>query len=133
MIVPTLVYGSPCYGLSKYNISRLENTQKRIVQWIIPRKESYQEKLEKMSISPLPMYIQFINLGGRFAYRNLPIPIISFSRFSLFQLDRPKNKTLENDFYQTCRLPDFLRLDITDQTNLKELLTLVWQNFDQFH
>ena len=51
MIVPILVYGSPCYGLSKYTISQLENTQKRIVQWIIPRKKVVEkEKLEKLSI-----------------------------------------------------------------------------------
>ena len=50
MIVPIFVYGSPCYGLSKYNISQLENTQKRIFKWIIPRKESYKENLEKLSI-----------------------------------------------------------------------------------
>ena len=143
MIVPILVYGSPCYGLSKYDISQLENTQKRIVKWNIPRKEPYKEKLEKLSILPLPMYIQINNLlllskilGGRYDSQNLQIPIVSsFSRFSLFQLDRPKNKTLENDFfYQTCRLSDFLRLDITDQTNLKKkLITLFLAEFQQLH
>ena len=137
-----LVYGSPCYGLSKYNISQLENTQKRIVKWIIPRKDSYKEKLEKVPILPLPVYIQINNLlllskilGGRYDSQNLQLPIISsFSRLSMFQLDRPKNKTLENDFFhQTCRLSDFLRLNITNQTNLKKkVLTLFWQNFNNF-
>ena len=47
-IVPILVYGSPCYGLSKHTISQLENTQEMIAQWNIPRKESYKEKLEKL-------------------------------------------------------------------------------------
>ena len=129
-----------CYGLSKYTISQLENTQKNRshpVQWIITRKESYKEKLEKLSILPQPMYIQINNLlilsktlGERYDSQTFQIPILSsFSRFSLFQLDRPKNKTMENDlFYQNCLLSDLL--DISDQTSLKKLLTLFLQNFD---
>ena len=130
MILPIFVFGIPCYDLSKYTFSQLENTQKRIVQYIIPRKVSYKEKLEKLSISPLPiiandmMYIRINNLlllseilGGRYDYQKLQILVICpFSCFCLFRLDRPKNKTLENIFYQTCRLLDFLRLDINDQT-----------------
>ena len=32
MIVPILVYGSPCYGLSRYVMTQLENVQKRVVK-----------------------------------------------------------------------------------------------------
>ena len=90
MIIPIFVYGSPCYGLSKYAISQLENTQKRIVQWIIPRKESNKEKLETLAISLLPMYIQISNLvllskklGGRNDSQKLLILSYHHSRASL--------------------------------------------------
>ena len=38
--------------------------------------------------------------------------------------ERPKNKTPENNFYQSCILLDYLRLDITDQRILKKIGTI---------
>ena len=35
------------------------------------------------------------------------------------KLDKSNNKTLENDFDLTCRLSQFLRVDITEQTKFK--------------
>ena len=62
MIVPILTYASPCYGLSKYIITELENVQRRIVKWIIPHMDSYKDRLIEISLLPLPMYIQINNL-----------------------------------------------------------------------
>ena len=62
MIVPILTYASPCYGLSKYIITELENVQRRIVKWIIPHIDSYKDRLIEISLLPLPIYIQINNL-----------------------------------------------------------------------
>ena len=34
MVVPVILYGSPCYGMSKYVMSELENIQRSVVNWI---------------------------------------------------------------------------------------------------
>ena len=103
--------------------------------------QSYSEKLVRSPGTSTNVYSNqkptatIRTTRGRYDSQNIQLPIISsFLRFSLFQLGRPKNETLEHDFfYQTCRLAVFLRLDITDQTNLKKkLLTLICQSFNKF-
>ena len=142
MIVPILLYGSPCYGMSKYVMSELESVQRRVVNWIKFGDESYKDKLSSISILPLPMYIQINNLlllskmlSGRYETPMLKIPVYTdFSRYSLFQLKRPNRKILEEDFFfQTCRLADALRLDLRDQIGLKKkLLQLFWREFKNY-
>ena len=34
MTVPIFKYASPCYGLSKYVLGKMENNQKRVMKWI---------------------------------------------------------------------------------------------------
>ena len=142
MVVPVILYGSPCYGMSKYVMSELENIQRRVVNWIKLGNESYKEKLYSLSILPLPMYVQINNLlllsnmlSGRYASPMLKIPIYSsFSRHNLFQLKRPNRKILEEDFFfQTCRLADSLKIDLLNQIDLKKtLLNLFWRNFENY-
>ena len=142
MIVPILVYGSPCYGLSRYVMTQLENVQKRVVKWIVYGELTYKDALLSLSILPLPMYIQINNLltlaklvEGRYDTSLLKIPLYTeSSRRKLFQLSRPARKNLEeNFFFRTCRLSDVLGVNIRDTTGLKKrLLRTFWDKFNNY-
>ena len=109
MFVPFLYMIVPV--MASASIQSLNWKTFKTVKRIISREEAYVEKHEE-NFLPLPLNIQIKNLlllskilGGPHVSQNFQISIISsFSRFSLFQLDRSKYKTLENDFYQTLRL-----------------------------
>ena len=129
MIVPILIYGSPCYGKNKHVLTELEHVQKRVVNWVLFGSESYKDKLRSLCILPLPMYIQINNIlllskliCGRYDTSQISLPSYStLSRFVLFQPEGPKKKTLEDIFfYQSCRLADILKIDLLNQPTLKK-------------
>ena len=41
MIIPVILYASPCFGLNKYVMSKLETIQRRAVKWICVKSVSY--------------------------------------------------------------------------------------------
>ena len=141
MIVPILTYASPCYGLSKYIITELENVQRRIVKWIIPHMDSYKDRLIEISLLPLPMYIQINNLLllSKILSKNYDVDMLNVPSYScssrgcMFQLERPKKKFLEDEFfYQTCRLANVIKIDVRETSRLKKrILWLFWRKFEK--
>ena len=142
MVVPVILYGSPCYGMSKYVMSELEKIQRRVVNWIKLGNESYKKSYTLYQFYPYPctsrstIFSYFLKmLSGRYASPMLKLPIYSsFSRHNLFQLKRPNRKILEEDYFsQTCRLADSLKIDLLNQIDLKKtLLNLFWRNFENY-
>ena len=56
------------------------------------------------------------------------------SRCNLFQLQRPRKRTLkENFFYQTCRLPNCVK-NVLRQKNgpKKSILRVFWRRFEEY-
>ena len=143
MIAPLLVYGSLCYGLSKNKVGMLVNVQKRIVKWISPIGGSYEACLKFLGILPLPMYIQVNNLLilsklilGRYDNELNDMPFYTDSaRCNLFQTQRPRKRILEEIFfYQTCRLANFVKIDLRQKNGLKKLILRVfWRRVEQMH
>ena len=62
MIIPVILYASPCFGLDKYVVSELEMIQRKAVNRICFDSISYKENLKVLGILPLPMYVQLNNL-----------------------------------------------------------------------
>ena len=128
-------------GLEK-TTAMLENVQKRIVKWISPIGGSYKACLEFLGILTLPMCIQVNNLLllsklilGRYDNELIDIPFYTdSSRCNLFQLQRPRKRILEeNFFYQTCRLGNFVKIDLRQKNGLKKLIIRVfWRRFEEF-
>ena len=81
MIIPVILFASPCFGLNKYVSSELETIQRRAVTWICVNSVPNKENWKVLGILPLPMYVQLENLLllsklilGRYAACNLDIP-----------------------------------------------------------
>ena len=121
--------------------TELENVQRRIVKWIIPHMDSYKDRLIEISLLPLPMYIQINNLlllskilSKNYDVDMLKVPSYSCSsRGCMFQLERPKKKFLEDEFfYQTCRLANVIKIDVRETSRLKKrILWLFWRKFEK--
>ena len=63
MVIPVIMYASSCIGLNKYVMTQYEIIQKTAVNWILHSKHTnYKDKLKRLQILPLPMYIQLNNL-----------------------------------------------------------------------
>ena len=63
MILPVLMYGSPCCNLNREDMRNLERFQRKVVSWITNSKTlSYIEQLRLSNLLPLPMYYQLNNL-----------------------------------------------------------------------
>ena len=81
MIIPVVLYASPCFDLNKYIMSKLETIQRRAVKWICVNSVPYKENLKVLGVLPLPMYVQLNILLmlsklilGRYEACNLDIP-----------------------------------------------------------
>ena len=95
-------------------MTQYEIIQKRALNWILHSKyTNYKDKLKRLQLLPLPMYIQLNNLlllakliFKRYDTYMIDVPqYIVFSRYPMFQLKRPsKYRCEQNFFYQTCRL-----------------------------
>ena len=143
MIIPVILYASPCFDLNKYVMSELETIQRRAVKWICVDSVSYKENLKVLGILPLPMYVQLNKvlllsklILGLYEAFNLDIPYSTkFSHANLFQLRRRmKAKCKQNFMYQTCRLANVLRIDLREGIGLKQrLLKLFWSKFEQYN
>ena len=129
MLIPAILYGSPCFNLNKNVMSELETIQRRAVKWICVNSVSYKENLKVLGILPLPMYVQLNNLLllsklilGLYEACNLNILYYpECSRANLFQVRRLRKAKCEQNFmYQTCRLA--LKIDIREETGLKQRL-----------
>ena len=63
MILPVLMYGSPCCNLNRGDMRNLERFQRKVVSWITNSKTlSYIEQLRLSNLLPLPMYYQLNDL-----------------------------------------------------------------------
>ena len=128
MIIPVILYASPCFDLNKYVMSELETIQGRAVKLICVNSVSYKENLKVIGILPLPMNVQLNNLLllsklilGCYEASNLDISYCTeFSRANLFQVRRPRKAKCEQNFmYQTCRLANVLKIDLREGIGLK--------------
>ena len=88
-----------------------------------------QRKNRSIAFLPLPMYIQINNILllskiglGRYDDMHVNLPILTeSSRGVMFQLKRPKRlKAEQNFFYQTCRLVNTVKIDVSVSCGLKQ-------------
>ena len=142
MIVPIIYYGSPCYWLSKNIMVILEKVQKRIVKWISSIGGRYKACLKFLGILPLSTCIlvnNFLLLSkkilGRYDNELIDMPFYTdSSRCNLFQLQRPRKRFLEeNFFYQTDGIANFVKIHLSQKNCLKKpILRVLWRRFEQY-
>ena len=87
MVIPLIMYASSCIGLNKYVMTQYEIIQKRAVNWILHSKQTnYKDKLKRLQILPLPMYIQLNNQKS--IYLSIYLRDVEYSDFLIFVIRR---------------------------------------------
>ena len=149
MILSIIAYSSWCFYPNIISTCLLESFQKRICYWITGHK-NYKDALIKLNNLPVPYYLQMLDLlylsklmnGSH--YFDFAAKAISYSptqnlfnlrsiASSLFQVQRPKLKLCEQNFWFRSTRPANLApspVDITDIGSLKKgLLRWFWNYF----
>ena len=146
MILPIIVYASPCWFASTASLKKLESCQKKVLRWIVGDKP-YEDCLRDANLLPISLYLQLIDLlflsnvlDGRYyldisLYIQLAVPSRNTRQADnpRFLLDRPRTRLCEHNFW--FRAPDLANrlpphVGFFRPVGLKaRLLSLLWSHF----
>ena len=142
-VLSVLCFASSCWFISRGDMKKTEQLQKRVTNWIIPSIKDYKDRLIKLDLLPVPLYLQMLDIlllsnicnGQYFNLEGFPsleqgprredriIPVVQ----------TPKFENAQQEFFtRTCRLIRFLPcLDITKTVGLKpKILRNFWNFFE---
>ena len=143
-VLSVLCFASSCWFPSRRDMKKTEQLRKRVTNWIIPSIKDYKNRLIKLDLLPVPLYLQMLdflllsnicngqydfNLEGFLSLEQGPrredsiIPVVQ----------TPKFENAQQEFFtRTCRLIRFLPcLDITKTVGLKpKILRNFWNFFE---
>ena len=143
-VLSVLCFASSCWFPSRWDMKKTVQLQKRVTNWIIPSIKDYKDRLIKLDLLPVPLYLQMLdillilnichgqydfNLEGFLSLEQGPrredriIPVVQTTKFENAQ---------QEFFTRTCRLIRFLPcLDITKTFGLKpKILRNFWNFFE---